>query len=216
MQTLKLEVLRKELPTTCQILAVSKLQAAEKIRELWSQGQVRFAENYVQEALEKQEQLRDLKIEWHFIGRLQKNKVKLVVGNFELIHSVDSFELAKAINEAAQKLGKRQKILIQLNLAQEQSKGGLPSEELPEVLNQIKALNNIQVIGLMTMPPLFENAEDSRPYFIQLRSLLEQQKINFPSLQILSMGTSSDFRVAAESGSTLVRLGTILFGERIK
>lgn len=197
-----------------EILAVSKLQSAEKIRELYQLGQKKFAENYVQEALEKREALQDLDIEWHFIGRLQKNKVKFVVGNFSLIHSVDSVELAQVIDRKASELGLIQKILLQVNLAEEETKGGFSMESLTEALPKISALKSAAVVGLMTMPPLFDNPEEARPFFKKLSSMRDQFSLRMPRLTELSMGTSSDYLVAASEGATIVRLGTVLFGER--
>ncbi len=198
-----------------QILAVSKLQSVEKIRQLHSQGQRLFGENYVQEALDKLDQLKDLSdIQWHFIGRLQKNKVKFVVGHFHLIHSVDSFELAQVISRKAQETGGRQKILLQLNLADEASKGGFSEGILESSISDLASLSGIEICGLMTMPPLFENPEEARPFFKKLFNIRNQYSSRLPQLTHLSMGTSSDYLVAAEEGATLVRLGTILFGER--
>jgi pyridoxal phosphate enzyme (YggS family) len=209
-----LEKIRSQLPKSCEILAVSKMQSEEKIRALFAQGQRKFAENYFQEALQKQLDLKDLDIEWHFIGRLQKNKAKLVVGNFAVIHSVDSLALAQLLNEAAAKKQLQQKILLQINLAGEATKGGFTKENLLEQLPGIFSLPNLQVVGLMSMPPLAQNAEQSRPYFRELKEILVSLSNKHPLLHTLSMGTSSDYKVAAEEGSTLVRLGTILFGER--
>ena len=138
----------------CKILAVSKLQSLEKIRDLYSQGQRLFAENYVQEALEKMKKLSDLKIQWHFIGHLQKNKVKLVVEKFHWIHSVDSFELAESINRISEQRGHIQKILLQVNLADEESKGGFGRDSLLQIAASLKNLKNIEILGLMAMPPL--------------------------------------------------------------
>ena len=209
-----LSTLKKSLPPETKIVAVSKLQSVEKIRELYSQGQRLFAENYVQEALEKQAHLKDLAIQWHFIGRLQKNKAKSVVGNFSLIHSVDSLELAEVINRKAQEKSIVQKILIQLNLADEETKGGFSEENFASLVQALKAFKSIQIQGFMTMPPLFENPEQTRIFFTKLNDLRKVYSSHFPFLSELSMGTSSDFRVAAEEGATLIRLGTILFGER--
>ncbi len=206
--------LQKSLPPTAKIVAVSKLQSIEKIRALFSQGQRKFAENYVQEAMEKQKTLGDLEIEWHFIGRLQKNKAKLVVGSFALIHSVDSLELAEVINRKAQEKSLEQKILIQLNLAGENTKGGFSEESFSRLVPALAALKSIQIHGFMTMPPLFENPEETRIFFRKLYELRKFYSSYFPFLSELSMGTSSDFRVAAEEGATLIRLGSILFGER--
>lgn len=208
--------LRKSTPVSSppQILAVSKLQPEEKIRALYQSGQRLFAENYIQEALPKIENLKNLNIEWHLIGRLQKNKAKLAVGNFALIHSVDSLELAQAINRIAEEKGLTQKILLQVNIADEESKGGFDVSTLLKVIPELQMLHKVQIKGLMAMPPLFENPEESRPYFKKLKDLLTVVKKSFPEANELSMGTSSDFLVAAQEGSTLVRLGTVLFGER--
>lgn len=199
------------------VLAVSKLQPIEKIRELYATGQRCFAENYVQEALAKQEDLKDLEIEWHLIGHLQKNKVKYVVGKFALIHSVDSLELARAISQRAENMKLTQKILLQVNLAGEATKGGFDREILLRQWPELRGLPALEIAGLMTMPPLTENPEEVRSYFRELRELLtELQKYGAGGhpLRELSMGTSHDYPVAIEEGATIVRLGTILFGER--
>jgi PLP dependent protein len=205
--------LEKRNPQTA-ILAVSKFQPVEKIKALYDQGQRLFAENYAQEAGEKQELLKDQKIEWHFIGSLQKNKVKVIVGKFHLIHSVDSLGLAQVIDRKAAELGVRQKILLQLNLAGEETKGGFSETGFQEVIQELVHLQNLDIQGLMTMPPLFEDPEKSRPYFKKLLILRDRFSKALPHLKILSMGTSSDYLVAAEEGASLVRLGTLLFGER--
>lgn len=208
-----LEDLQKINPET-KILAVSKLQSVEKIQELYSQGQRNFAENYVQEAMEKVAALKDLEILWHLIGHLQKNKVKYISGIFSQIHSVDSLALAQMINRKSMEMGHQQKVLLQINFAKEESKEGFAPETLDSVLPEIKNLTSLNVVGIMTMPPLTENAESNRPYFQSARKLRDQLKKDFPNMQELSMGTSSDYLVAAEEGATWVRLGTILFGER--
>jgi hypothetical protein len=203
-----------------QILAVSKLQPFQKIKSLYEKGHRVFGENYVQEALFKQETLKNLDdIDWHLIGSLQKNKVKLVVGKFELIHSVDSLDLARAISNQAQKINTTQKILIQLNLAQEITKGGLSREALLQQWSEFTPLPGIEISGLMTMPPLTDDPEDVRIYFRELKGLQAELMKHSPgrhSLHELSMGTSHDYHVAIEEGATIVRLGTILFGERPK
>lgn len=199
------------------ILAVSKLQPVEKIRRLHANGHTYFAENYVQEALLKQDMLKELDIEWHFIGSLQKNKVKSVVGKFTLIHSVDSFELAKVISAYAEKVHTTQKVLIQVNLAHEISKGGFDRESFLLHWPEISGFPGLEITGLMTMPPLTDDPEDVRPYFRELRELqieLQKRGTSRHHLQELSMGTSHDYHVAIEEGATIVRLGTILFGER--
>jgi pyridoxal phosphate enzyme (YggS family) len=200
------------------LLAVSKLQPDEKIRLLYSQGQRSFGENYVQEALEKQKTLSDLSdIQWHLIGHLQKNKAKLVAGQFTLIHSVDSLELAQVLSRQCVQKGLTQNILLQINVADEDSKGGFALSEIKHLWPQLQALPGLYIQGLMTMPPLTEMGEQVRPYFKQLCQLRDELKTTaLPShpMTELSMGTSHDFKVAVEEGSTIVRLGTILFGER--
>ena len=205
---------KKAVALDAKLVAVSKLQSAETVRELAAQGQKIFGENYVQEALSKIEKLKDLDLEWHFVGRLQKNKVKQVVGVFGLIHSVDSLELAETINRIAGEKGLTQRVLFQLNLASEESKGGFSRTEFSEKIEDLKNLQHLQIEGLMTMPPLFDDPERSRPYFQELRELQKKYSKDFPLLYELSMGTSADFEIALEEGATLVRLGTIVFGER--
>lgn len=199
------------------ILAVSKLQPIQKIRNLYEKGHRLFGENYVQEALLKQDLLKDLEIDWHMIGTLQRNKVKLVVGKFQLIHSVDSYELAQAISNQAVKIKTLQKVLLQVNLGQEITKGGLSRERLLQQWADITSLSGIEITGLMTMPPLSDDPEEVRPYFNELSKLqteLIKQGPGRHPLRELSMGTSHDYHVAIEEGATIVRLGTILFGER--
>lgn len=201
------------------ILAVSKLQSEDKIRSLYTEGQRAFGENYVQEALEKIDHLQDLKeIEWHFIGSLQRNKAKFVVGKFALIHSVDSVALAETLSHQCQNKKLTQNILIQVNLAGEDTKSGFDKSLLLQQWDSLTKIPHLRIMGLMTMPPLTENAEDIRLYFRELRSLLEElQKrtdLHLHPLNELSMGTSHDYTVAIEEGATIVRLGTILFGER--
>lgn len=201
------------------ILAVSKLQPLSKIQDLYSQGQKRFGENYVQEALEKIDALQNLsEIEWHLIGHLQKNKVKFVVGKFHLIHSVDSWSLLEYLDKKCAEKNIRQNILLQVNIAEEDSKGGFSEPELLAQWPQISSLKNVSILGLMTMPPLTESAEQVRPYFRRLRELrdsLQNKNLSLlHPLSELSMGTSGDYRVAVEEGATIIRLGTILFGER--
>lgn len=201
------------------ILAVSKLQPEEKIRALYSEGQRIFGENYVQEALDKIEHLQDLSdIQWHLIGHLQKNKAKYVAGKFALIHSVDSLELAQVLSRQCENKNVQQSILIQVNVAQEETKGGFDKDSLKQHWNELTHLPCLKINGFMTMPPLTENPEEVRPYFQELRKLKEELKsqtdLNLHPLNELSMGTSHDYGVAVEEGATILRLGTILFGER--
>jgi len=210
----KIQAELKALNPQTRIVAVSKLQSVEKIQTLYNQGQKVFAENYAQEALQKQQTLADLPIEWHFIGRIQKNKLKAIVGNFSLLHSVDSLGLALAINQKAAEKGLQQQVLLQLNLAGEASKGGFSEKLFAEALPELKKLEHLRCCGLMTMPPLFTEAEKARPYFQNLRKIRDKTLTEFPDCRELSMGTSADYQIAAMEGATLVRLGTLLFGER--
>ncbi len=201
------------------LIAVSKLQPVQKIRELYEKGQRQFGENYIQEALLKFEELKDLSdIEWHLIGHLQKNKVKNIIGKFHLIQSVDSLELAQVLSKQCESKNIQQKILIQTNIACEESKTGFSESLLKKIWPEITKLPNLKIMGLMTMPPLAENSNEVRPHFSQLRELRNYLKthtdLSKHPMTELSMGTSHDYLIAIEEGSTMVRLGTILFGER--
>ncbi|MEK6772483.1 MAG: YggS family pyridoxal phosphate-dependent enzyme [Bdellovibrionota bacterium] len=201
------------------ILAASKLQPTTKILELHKSGQMDFGENYVQEALFKMEELKKHSLHWHLIGHLQKNKVKQVVGAFDLIHSIDSLELAEKVNTRAKELGLKQKILLQINQAEEKMKTGFQPDSFMKDWEHLEKFSSLQICGLMCLPPLFEEAEKTRPYFSSLRNQLEvlRKKANtkLHPLNHLSMGTSHDYQIAVEEGSTILRLGAILFGERI-
>ncbi len=206
-----LNELRKKLNPNQNILAVSKLQPVIKIEKLYSQGQVDFGENYVQEALEKIEQLKDLKIRWHLIGPLQKNKVKYLKNHFAFIHSVNSLEIARLISDKAEKINYIQKIFLQINISNESNKSGFSIEELSKVWAELCQMKHIKIIGLMTMPPLQNDPLENQPLFENLKKLADKYQ-----LTELSMGTSHDYEVALKAGSTWIRLGTVLFGERAK
>lgn len=199
------------------VVAVSKLQPIEKIKSLYlEQHHTIFGENYPQEALEKIRKLESFSIEWHLIGHLQKNKINSILGQFKLIHSIDSFDLALTLSQKAQAKSLTENILLQVNIAEEESKGGFHKEALLDLWDKLSTLPNLKIHGLMTMPPLYDNPENTRPHFAELRQLLnilKKQSSTHP-LSELSMGTSHDYKVALEEGATLIRLGTILFGER--
>jgi len=201
-------------PAEVKLVAVSKTKPVELIREALAAGQRLFGENYLQEARTKIEALGETAT-WHFIGHLQTNKAKGAVGLFELIHGVDRLKLARALDRAAAQMGKVQKILLQINLAGEESKSGAAPEEAPELLKAVASLPHLRVVGLMTMPPWLTDPEAVRPYFRRLRELrdrlLQQDAGPLPEL---SMGMSGDFETAVEEGATLVRVGTAIFGER--
>lgn len=201
----------QELKSNQHLLAVSKLQSTEKIRRLHSEGQRDFGENYIQEALQKIEDLKDLQIHWHLIGPIQKNKVKFLKKNFEYIHSLDSVELAQKISEKALEISHQQKVFIQVNLSGEASKSGFSLDEFKTVWPTLNKLSGLKIVGLMTMPPLENEPENNRLIFRELKKL--GQSVN---LNEFSMGTSHDYKVAIEEGATWIRLGTVLFGDRIK
>jgi PLP dependent protein len=206
-----LNSLKQKLKPHQHILAVSKLQPIDKIQKLYAEGQIDFGENYVQEALEKIEKLKDLKIRWHLIGPLQKNKIKYLKDHFEYIHSVDSLKTAQIISAQAEKINYVQKIFLQVNVSSESSKSGFTPEEFEKTWSEISHLKHVQVVGLMTMPPLQNEPAQNQPVFKALKNLAERH-----SLSELSMGTSHDYETALEQGATWIRLGSILFGERTK
>ena len=198
-------------------MAVSKTKPIQLIQEARVAGQTVFGENYVQEAIDKINQLP--LVEWHFIGSLQTNKARAVVGKFALIHSVDRLKLAVALNSAAVTAGIVQPILLQIHIGEEETKHGFAVDEMPDVLSEIASFKGLSVRGLMSLPPLEETSEKTRANFSMLRSCLEQWRSLLPSEQKpvfreLSMGTSSDFQDAILEGATLVRVGTDIFGAR--
>ena len=199
-------------PEKVRLVTVSKTFPAGKVQEAARAGANVFGENYVQEAKAKMADLADLYLEWHFIGRLQTNKAKEVVKGFSLVHSVDRFKLAQEINRRAEDTVR---VLIQVKLAQEETKGGVDEAGTLDLLKEVAALDKIQVQGFMVMPPFFDQPERARPYFARLAVLAEEarQKTGM-ALPELSMGMSGDFEVAVEEGATLVRVGSAIFGAR--
>lgn len=193
------------------LLAVSKKQSIEKIEKMYELGQTAFAENYVQELLQKKDEIKT-KLEWHMIGPLQSNKVSKIIGEVELIHSVDSLKLAEVISEKALEKGTTQKILLQINTSGETSKSGIDIKESSRVIEEILKLPGIKAIGLMTMPPFTDTAEDSRQFFKKLRKIRDEFRNS--GITELSMGTTQDFEVAIEEGATIIRVGEALFGPR--
>ncbi len=204
-------------PEDVVLVAASKGVDAERLKEAISAGLRIFGESRVQEAMTKLQALRN-EAEWHFIGHLQGNKVKYVVGKFTLIHSVDSVELAEEINGRAEKTGVIQDILMEVNVSGEKGKFGIMPEELITVTKAISGFRHISLKGLMTIPPYSDNPEEARPHFSMLRKLRDnarQTGLFTDACMDLSMGMSGDFEVAIEEGSTMVRIGTALFGTRI-
>ncbi len=203
-------------PADVRLVAVSKTKPATMIEAARQAGQTLFGESYAQEFNNKFNQLSD-RVEWHFIGALQSNKVKYLRGKVQLIHSVDRLSLAKEIDRQWGRIGRVADILLQLNLGDETSKAGADEKELETLLRQVAELPNLKVRGLMALPPYFEDPEQVRPYFRRLRELAAQMRnCNIPNvaLQELSMGMSHDFEVAIEEGATLIRVGSAIFGER--
>ena len=202
-------------------MAVSKTFSPDTIREAHAAGQRLFGENRVQEFSQKLASLSDMEATWHFIGHLQSNKAAKAVELFDAVDSLDSLRLAERLNAAAEQQGRVLPILIELNLGGEESKTGLPpdSPEVEEILQAAARLHHIQIAGLMTVPPYSDNPEDARPYFRRLRQIRDAiAGRNLPRVRMdqLSMGMSHDFEVAIEEGSTCVRLGTAIFGDRQK
>ena len=198
------------------LIAVSKTKPVEMIREAMEAGARVFGENKVQELCDKYEQLpKDL--HWHLIGHLQRNKVKYIVGKTDLIHSVDSLRLAEEISKEAEKKGTEERILIEVNVAQEESKFGVTVQDTEELIRQIAVLPHLHICGLMTIAPYVEDAEENRPIFRTLKKLavdIKMKNIDNVSMDVLSMGMTGDYEVAVEEGATMVRVGTGIFGER--
>jgi PLP dependent protein len=195
------------------IVAVTKTHGPESVRAALAAGLRDVGENRVQEALQKQEVLSDTNIDWHLIGTLQRNKARHAVGRFALIHSVDRVDLATELDRRAAP-GTRQPILVQVNCSDEPQKGGVLPSALPELLNQLGSLDRIEVRGLMTMSALTDEAAEQRRAFRLLRELRDQSATERHGLHELSMGMSGDYPIAVEEGATMIRLGTVLFGER--
>ncbi len=204
-------------PESIRLVVVSKTVTAARIEEAIKAGVSILGENYVQEAREKINQLSSHPVSWHFIGHLQSNKAKYAVKLFDLIHSVDSLKLARELDKQAKKIDKIQSVLIQVNVADDSTKSGVSAENAYRLIEEISALKNLAVKGLMTMPPYFYAPEKVRPYFKSLRDLrdhIKNKRLANVALDELSMGMTGDFEVAIEEGATLIRVGTAIFGER--
>jgi len=199
-----------------ELVAISKTHEAAKVREAIEAGQTLFGESRVQEARVKIPELPS-NLRWHFVGHLQKNKIRHALPLFELIHSIDSLALAQDVNRIADEDGLHPRILLEVNVAGEGSKFGFTPEKLREDLENLLALPRLSILGLMTIPPIAEEAEASRKFLVQLRELRDRLQTEFHvDLAQLSMGMTQDFAVAVEEGATLVRVGTAIFGERSK
>ncbi len=203
-------------PEEVQLLAVSKTKPEEDIMELYAQGVRDFGENYIQELRAKHENL-PKDIRWHMIGHLQRNKVKYIAEYVALIHSVDTYELAETIEKEGAKHNRVIPILLEVNVAEEDSKFGLTVEETVSMAERISRLPHVRIEGLMTSAPIVEDAEENRAVFGQLRQLtvdINAKNIDNVNMNVLSMGMTNDYEVAVEEGSTCVRVGTAIFGAR--
>ena len=203
-------------PGEVTLIAVSKTKPVSALRAAYEAGARDFGENKVQELVDKIPQLPN-DIRWHMIGHLQRNKVKYIIGKVTLIHSVDSLRLAEEISRESVRQGVETDILIEVNVAEEESKFGVSLREAPELVEKIAELPGVKVKGLMTIAPYTEVSEKNRPYFVKLHELsvdIKRKNIDNISMNILSMGMTGDYSVAVEEGATCVRIGTGIFGER--
>jgi PLP dependent protein len=205
-----------ELGDRVKLVAVSKMKSVEEINQLYQLGHRDFGENYVQELLDKQSRLPE-DIRWHFIGHLQTNKVKYITPFIHLVHSVDSANLLKEISKQAKKLQRDVNVLLQVHIAEEETKYGLDENELSEIMQPAPRFQHVKICGLMGMASFTDEQEKIRSEFSALNNLFQQYKSadTFGTFSILSMGMSSDYRLAIEKGSNMVRIGSLLFGPRM-
>lgn len=205
-----------ELPDGVELVAAAKARKPDEVLEAIEAGVKIIGENYIQEA-ESAYAVVGNRAKWHFIGHLQRNKVKKAVRIFDMIETVDSIEIAKEIDKRCAQIGKTMPILIEINSGRERQKSGIYPENAEHLVKEISALQNIRVTGLMTMGPRLGNPEDSRPYFVETRKLFERIKdINLPDTEMryLSMGMTNSYKIALEEGANIVRIGSKIFGER--
>ena len=205
-----------ELPNGVQLVAAAKTRSPEEVRRAVEAGVRIIGENYVQEA-HSAYQVVGNKAEWHFIGHLQKNKVKKAAGIFDMIETVDSVEIATEIDKRCAQVGKIMPVLIEINSGREKQKSGVLPEDAEQLVREISGLSNIKIMGLMTMGPLFGDPESSRPYFVATRGIYEKlKKLDLPNVEMkyLSMGMTNSYHIALEEGANMVRLGSKIFGER--
>ena len=205
-------------PDEVKLIAVTKTVGTEAIREAVDSGVRAFGENRVQEAKKKilSEKIKGLseKLEWHLIGHLQKNKAKDAVQLFDLIHTVDSVELADELNRQAERINKIQRVLVQVKLSEEDTKHGMSEAGLMNLFERIKEMKHLDLQGLMTIPPFFEDISRVIPFFRRLKALRDEAETTGLALPELSMGMSHDYEAAIQEGATMVRVGTAIFGER--
>lgn len=203
-------------PKDVLLLAVSKTVDVPRIKAAVAEGLDELGENHVQEIMEKYEPMGP-DVKWHMIGHLQTNKVKYIIDKVKLIHSVESLKLAEEINKQAKKHGLVMDILVEINMAKEESKYGIMPEDAPSFIESLSSLENIRVRGLMTVAPNVENGEENRVYFRNMKKLLvdiNAKNINNINMDVLSMGMTGDYITAVEEGATIVRVGTGIFGKR--
>ena len=206
----------KELPAGVQLVAAAKTRTPREILEAIESGVKIIGENYVQEA-EKAYEVIGRKVEWHFIGSLQKNKVKKAAGMFDVIETVGSVAIAEEIDKRCAQIGKTMLVLIEINSGRESQKSGVFPEHAEELVREISTLPNLRIKGLMTMGPRMGNPEDARPYFVQTKKIFEDiKRLNLPHVEMkfLSMGMTNSYKVALEEGANIVRIGSKIFGER--
>ncbi|MBL4621562.1 MAG: YggS family pyridoxal phosphate-dependent enzyme [Immundisolibacteraceae bacterium] len=196
------------------LLAVSKRRTSAEIRQCALLGQVAFGENYLQEALPKINDCQDLRLEWHFIGRIQRNKTTDVAKNFDWVHTVDRISVAKRLNDQRPEELAPLEVCVQVNLDGALNKAGVPPGQLTQLLAEVSGLKRLRLRGLMTMPEPSEGVELQRLPFQQLATLLAAAAVDYPAMDVLSMGMSGDMDAAVAEGSTLLRIGTALFGPR--
>ena len=205
-----------ELPEGVQLVAAAKTRSPEEILEAVEAGVKIIGENYVQEA-ERVYEAVGKRAKWHFIGHLQKNKVKKAVQIFDMIETVDSIELADEIDKRCAQIGKTMPVLIEVNSGREPQKAGVLPEDARRLVSEISACQNVRLMGLMTMGPRFGNPEDSRPYFVETKKLFQKLKgldLTNAEMRYLSMGMTNSYKVALEEGANIVRIGSKIFGER--
>jgi len=205
-----------ELPDGVELVAAAKARTPEEILKAVEAGVKIIGENYIQEA-ERAYAIVGNKVGWHFIGHLQKNKVKKAVIIFDMIETVDSVEIASAIDKSCSQTGKVMPVLVEINSGYEEQKSGVLPGSAEQLVREISVFQNIKVMGLMTMGPRFGNPEDSRPYFVEMKKIYEQIKklsLHNVDMRYLSMGMTNSYQIALEEGANIVRIGTKIFGER--
>ena len=204
------------LPQNIDLVAAAKTRTPKEIEEAIEAGVKILGENYIQEAQRAFEVI-GKRVKWHFIGHLQKNKVKKAVRIFDMIETVDSIETAREIDKRCSQIGKVMPVLVEINSGKEEQKSGALPENAEQLIKEISGLNNIKIVGLMTMGPRFGNPEDSRPYFVETRKIFNNiSKLGLPHIEMryLSMGMTNSYNIALEEGANMVRIGTKIFGER--